>query len=213
MQPFVSWVISSKDTQSQRTEHYVCARPSARGPTQRYFSRVGSLLAWGVRSRLCVHTWFSFNARSTYPYNICAWGGKCSKQTLPRSTALYAYAQSWARGPNPLVGNLKPGPASKRVSCNRWDRRPITDRFTQNFHRGTLQSDVVFLFPRKVRRRLPQHRRSSAPAWRKRASRARGAGVSRIEYEGKYVGKLSPYTYIIRSLYYLHALQEKVGMH
>jgi hypothetical protein len=38
-------------------------------------------------------------------------------------------------------------------------------------------------------------------------------GVSRIEYEGKYVGKLSPYTYIIQSLYYLHALQGKVGMH
>ena len=176
MQPFVSWVISSKDTQSQRTEHYVCARPSARGPTQRYFSRVGSLLAWGVRSRLCVHTWFSFNARSTYPYTICStFRGMFKTNTAAKHRALRmrSVVGSWTEPT--LVGNLKPGPASKRVSCNRWDRRPITDRFTQNIHRRTLHSDVVFLFPRKVRRRLPQDRRSSAPAWRKRASRARGA--------------------------------------
>ena len=98
MQPFVSWVISSKDTQSQRTEHYVCARPSARGPTQRYFSRVGSLLAWGVRSRLCFHTWFSFNARSTYPYTICStFRGmfKTNTATKHRALRMRSVVGSW----------------------------------------------------------------------------------------------------------------------
>jgi hypothetical protein len=122
MQPFVSWVISSKDTQSRRTEHYVCARPSARGPKQhKCFSRVGSFLAWWL-SLTVVHSHVVKlqRALNIFIHHLRVGGDMFKKNTAARYRALRvrSVVGSWTE-PTLVVGNLKPGPASKRVSCNR----------------------------------------------------------------------------------------------
>ena len=117
MQPFVSWVISSKDTQSQRTEHYVCARPSARGPTQRYFSRVGSLLAWGRSLTVVLSHVVQLQRALNISIHHLRVGGEMFKTNTAakhRALRMRSVVGSWTE-PTLVVGNLKPGPASKRV--------------------------------------------------------------------------------------------------
>jgi hypothetical protein len=116
MQSFVSWGISSKNTMTRRTRHYACARSKAIGPNRSTLVlSAWFVLSMGGRSLIVVRSHvFKLKTALNISRHCLRVKGIGSKETAPRRTALYACAQSWASGPT-LVGNLKPGPASKRV--------------------------------------------------------------------------------------------------